>query len=348
MSDNLLNQLLVKHSNAKNCDSVWSYLSAKHCFGLCYLGTSGSSSDEFSNLLDATPEDVLANLQQDIRYMTNVKIINTVFLKPDVQCKDSYKNAIKSIATIVNLKDVETINTQVQKDTNGLISNLLDPNSIDSNTVVIFLNVIYLKVIWKYKFERNLTRQRSFNFGESYVQMMSMEKELCYFENSELQMIELEFKEPQLMMGIILPRVSCDMVNITNELIEEFAKKATFKKVALNLPKFKITQETDLKDMLHTSGVTPNFLENAEMQNFFCNREMATVDKISQKAVIEFNEDGVEAAAATYISMSRCCAIRHIHIQFLCDRPFSYYIRASHSNEVVFAGQFWNRSQPDV
>ena len=66
-------------------------------------------------------------------------------------------------------------------------------------------------------------------------------------------------------------------------------------------------------------------------------KEELYVSKVVQKAFIEVNEEGSEAAAATAgIMMARMAGINP---QFLCDKPFLYLIKDNLTGLVLFAGR---------
>lgn len=55
------------------------------------------------------------------------------------------------------------------------------------------------------------------------------------------------------------------------------------------------------------------------------------------KAVIEVNEEGAEAAAATAIVSGRSSILPDIK-HFTCNRPFFYFIRDNSSENILFMG----------
>jgi serpin B len=63
------------------------------------------------------------------------------------------------------------------------------------------------------------------------------------------------------------------------------------------------------------------------------------VSKVIQKAFIEVNEEGSEAAAATAVIMVKCCAMPIEPPQFRCDKPFLYLIKDNQSGLILFAGK---------
>ena len=64
------------------------------------------------------------------------------------------------------------------------------------------------------------------------------------------------------------------------------------------------------------------------------------LSKVVQKAVIEVDEAGTEAAAATAATMMVKSAyfpeLKHLTI----DRPFVYFIRDTQTNIILFAGRY--------
>ena len=66
-------------------------------------------------------------------------------------------------------------------------------------------------------------------------------------------------------------------------------------------------------------------------------KEELYVSKIVQKAFIEVNEEGSEAAAATAgIMMARMAVLNPL---FRCDKPFLYLIKDNLTGLVLFAGR---------
>ena len=67
------------------------------------------------------------------------------------------------------------------------------------------------------------------------------------------------------------------------------------------------------------------------------------VSKVIHKAMIEVNEEGAEAAAATaVVTQFRCMPMT---MQINCNRPFVYFIGSVEKQEVLFMGKVVNPSK---
>lgn len=64
------------------------------------------------------------------------------------------------------------------------------------------------------------------------------------------------------------------------------------------------------------------------------------ISKVVHKAVVEVNETGTEAAAATGVIMMTRCAMILEPANFICDRPFLFMIHEKKHNSVLFFGKY--------
>jgi len=77
------------------------------------------------------------------------------------------------------------------------------------------------------------------------------------------------------------------------------------------------------------------------MVDVIVNGEPVFVSQILQKAFVEVNEEGTEAAAATMMMAVASCAVLEPPPpqRFICDRPFSWAIVQKDSNMPLFYGK---------
>ena len=104
-------------------------------------------------------------------------------------------------------------------------------------------------------------------------------------------------------------------------------------KMEIVLPKFKIESKLGIKSILEKVGVP---MKNSDLAH----QPLEVSDAIHQ-AVIDLDEKGTEAAAATAIMMMRCAMIpRETEDPFIVDQPFKFLIYDSEHDVVLFSGKF--------
>jgi serpin B len=66
------------------------------------------------------------------------------------------------------------------------------------------------------------------------------------------------------------------------------------------------------------------------------------ISKVIHKAIIEVNEAGTEAAAASaVVVMTRSAMIdNELPFDFICNRPFLFIIREKLNNTILFMGKY--------
>ncbi len=67
------------------------------------------------------------------------------------------------------------------------------------------------------------------------------------------------------------------------------------------------------------------------------------ISKVIHQAVIDVNEEGTEAAAATAVVMMMRCAMPAFNFppeEFKCNRPFLFVIHETNHNGVLFMGKY--------
>ena len=164
---------------------------------------------------------------------------------------------------------------------------------------------------------------------------MEITKYFNYFEDSNLQAIELNFKKEVISALIILPNKKLSI----NEFIEILDKDNDYyysiinnlkrNKVNLRLPKFETTYSKQLKEVLKMIGVNLPFEKNADFSKIRIQNDIY-INEIIHKTYLKVNEQGTEAAAVTAIEMvsnsaanPRLEKIYNMHV----NRPFIFILR---------------------
>ncbi|OWR42344.1 serpin-2, partial [Danaus plexippus plexippus] len=199
---------------------------------------------------------------------------------------------------------------------------------------------------WRSPFDPLNTSDQPFHISPSEtvdVPMMYKEDDFFYSESKELnaQLLCLEYVKSKASMLIVLP----EKIDGLNEVLAKLADgydligdvRNMFKKeVQVTIPKFKIETEIDLAELLPKLGIQSIFDQNnSGLTKILNNSEPLSVSKAVQKAFIEVNEEGAEAAAASAMVMVGCCLTLDEPqvIKFTADRPFFVAII---SNETIY------------
>ena len=108
------------------------------------------------------------------------------------------------------------------------------------------------------------------------------------------------------------------------------------------IPRFKFSfnfeGKEDMKELGLTLPFTPGELTEVSDSS---SSDKLHVSKILQKAFVEVNEEGTEAAASSVATLIRCCGV-FPKPSFVADHPFMFMIREETSLAVFFVGAVLN------
>ena len=265
-----------------------------------------------------------------------VKIANAILTK--VKIKSHFLKFCKRYnALIDSLKSVVQVNKWCSQKTNGKINHIID--EINEDTKMILLNAIYLKADWKYKFENKNSQKRQFkNSNNQIVEVDTMFQSfdnINYYENENIQMIELPYEDENLSMIIILPKkekYSSSLDYMKKEKLDytKLINKLTLTSdVHLYLPKFKLEYKDSLVNAFKKMKMKLAFSDNAEFPNLN-ESEPLKISQIIHKTFIQVDEKGTEAAAVTIIEMDEACILidKEKKIKYMyVDHSFIYMIK---------------------
>ena len=144
-------------------------------------------------------------------------------------------------------------------------------------------------------------------------------------------------------MVIYLPKEINGLAKLEEQMTYDSLQKslssldASKDEVEVFLPKFKLTQQFDLNDILSKMGAEEMFIPGkADLSGITA--EPLFVSKVVHKAFVEVNEEGTEAAAATAIGMALTCMPLRKPL-FKADHPFLFLIRHNESGVILFLGR---------
>ncbi len=270
--------------------------------------------------------------------------------------EDLYESPVELVDLTNKGQVVHDINQWVYKETYGNIDNIISEDDIQHDTKIIMLNALYFNAKWHNRFEENDTTVQTFyqlDGNTSNIQMMHQQARLKLLRNSDYDALTLPYSENKFSMIVILPHENDGIkeLTITEQELRNIMNNATECNVWVNLPKFRIeaeySNETLMNQIMEMGMVRafesdPSSEKSAQFSNL--SPKYTWIGSIVQKAVVEVNEAGTEAAAITRETTSClfCDDAGEPTWSFVADHPFNYYIVHTDSGAVLFSGQFYN------
>lgn len=249
------------------------------------------------------------------------------------------------------------INRWAEARTEGRIKDLLLAGDLSADTRLLLVNAIRLKADWAQAFDPEVTAKGKFRLAGGARVEADFMGQLEFFPRLSrpgYEAILLPYAGGELSLAIFLPKGPGGMKAFERRLgagdfglrLEELAA-ADEVFTELWLPKTKIEARYDLKETLGALGVRLAFADGADFSAMVA-PEKQTEDggagvklgKVIHKTVLEMNEYGTEAAAASaleavVVSGARIAVPRPLRI----DRPFFLVIRHEATGTPVFVGR---------
>ncbi|GBM18219.1 Serpin B10 [Araneus ventricosus] len=331
--------------------------------GMLYKGARGETAQELQNFLGyneagLSDEEVDKSFTQLLTEYSSsrnytLKTANAILVNHLVNLKSEYRQAMQDsfhakIRNVDFLREanqvVQEINAWINSHTNGKIPHFLD--HLDSSTVLTILNAIYFKGLWSVPFETRDTKlERFYNYGgndkSKYVLMMHKSHRTLYTSSPDWEMVELPYKGDRISMVIVLPKERDGLAAVENSLtpgqINEYRNKMRMLTVNLTLPRFKIDSVLNgLKQALETLGVGKMFQYGADFSGMAENAKVR-VSQVMHEAVVEVNEEGTVAAAASGVHLVPLSL--SLPRDFKVDHPFFFAIVDKKTNLILFSGR---------
>ena len=346
---------LARKQLAKTGESfVYSPMSGTFLLGMLASGTAGKTIEEIYQAIgikDATSDkldqfcldmEAIASQSKEVSF----RVANAVVVDNQYQLLDTYikraREHYESLVVNLDFSDAENtldyINGWVSDQTESFIPKMLE--RLDPQAFAYVVNALYFKGLWETPFLPEYTTTSDFygDTGKRLVPTMQAVESFAYARTNMAQSVCLPYRGGYA-MRILLPAEGNDLNTLLNELSNDSwtrqVKAEKVASVAISLPKFKVSSKTDFRDVLPTLGISSIFRPGADFSRM---SDMGiVVNEMFQKAEIEVNENGTEAAAASAASLVETAEPVDA-IEFRADHPFLFVITHEETGAVVFIG----------
>ena len=225
-----------------------------------------------------------------------------------------------------------------------MIPELMPSGSIDSSTATVLTNAVYFKSEWAKPFGLQGGTRPFHNLDgtTSSKEMMYKTAYFDYMENEHVQVVELPYKSNDLSMLIILPKskeaaaMQKLVADLSSNQVSQWTEQLENQEIFLVMPKFKLEESYSMKPILANMGMPIAFGSRANY-SLFNDKLPLKVDSVVHKAVVEVDEKGTVAAAATGIGVQLVMATHKAEIT--ADHPFMFMIKDNKTDAILFLGQ---------
>lgn len=354
---------------------VFSPLSIHVVLGLIAAGSNGPTRDQLLAFLKSKSTDELNSLSSQLVDVVfadgspsggpRLSVANGVWVEQTLPLKPSFKQIVDnfykaaSVSVDFQNKAVEVanqVNQWAEKETSGLIKEILPADSVDSATRLVFANALYFKGAWDEKFDASVTKDNKFHLlnGTSLqVPFMTSKKKQYIKAFDGFKVLGLPYKHSEdrrrFTMYFFLPDANDGLPALVDKVSSEsqfLERHLPYQKVGVGefrIPKFKISFGFEASNILKGLGLVLPFSGDGltEMVDSPVGSNLY-VSSIFHKSFIEVNEEGTEAAAATAGVIKLRALMVEEKVDFVADHPYLFLIREDATGVVLFVGSVLN------
>jgi len=339
--------------------------SVSTALAMAYNGASGDTQTAMADALEIAGFDLagldsaykaLIGSLQDVDDDVVLAIANSIWMEqsfaPEVQPSflDAMEHAFGSEIFTEDFGDPETltkINAWIEAHTGGKIKDMLD--QVPADAVMYLINALYYKAAWTFPFDPEDTSDWDFTLADGStkkVPMMTFGALVSSFAytviDDQFCMVRLPYGRDKVAFYGVAPlpyggdkSVEDYIAGLTAEDLEAAFAGVTYpasegEGITIAMPRFKMAYKATLNDALRALGMGPAF----DLGGFDGIAPGIGISRVIHQAVLEVNEEGTEAAAATIVEMDL-----GIPPSFTGNRPFFFVIRDDRSGSILFMGK---------
>ncbi len=354
----LYQRLAVKEGNL-----FLSPYSVSNAFGMCYAGAKGNTAAEMKttlrfNLADDRLHAAFAKLIGQLntegkKRPFQLTVANRLWGQKDYGFlpefskigQDHYGAGLEEVDFVGATEAARLkINGWVEEKTKDKIKDLIPNGVLNDLTRLVLTNAIYFKAPWMSPFDPKQTKPGDFHLANGKTvkaPMMQSHDRGSFAAFDSFSMVQIPYEGHEQSMVVLLPKKSDGLGDLEKKLnaenLETWMKKLSTHIVDLKMPKFKVTAEFKLNDVLKEMGMKDAFVFGKADFSGMATREKLYITAVLHKAFVDVNEAGTEAAASTAIVVGT----RSLPppATFHADRPFVFLIRDHRTGTILFVGR---------
>ncbi|XP_043838137.1 alpha-1-antiproteinase-like [Dromiciops gliroides] len=353
-----LYRLLVSKSN--NTNIFFSPLSISTAFSLLALGARSATHDQILqglrfNLTVISEEEIHQGFHHILHTLNlpgnelQLTTSNGMFIDKKLNIIEKFledsKKLYASDTFSTNFEDNEAakkeINDYVEKETKGKIVDLVQ--DLDPNAVFVLVNCIFFKGKWEKPFDTEFTTERPFHVdNKTTVPVQTMNRlgmfSVTYDNDLACNVVKMNYLGNATALFILPDVGKLEQVEnaLNKELVFKWSRKLHRSAVNLYLPKVSISGNYDLK-VLRELGITNVFEDISDLSGIIEGVNLQLSQAV-HKAVLNIDEKGTEASAATFLEAIPMSIPPTIDF----NRPFLVVVYETETRSTLFLGKVMN------
>ena len=335
--------------------------SAYMAFSLCFAGSDGVTAEEFRNVFGLSKEQAAEYcrslyahfLQREIHdEKTKIDLANSVWISnadaPYVQESylldaTNYFNAEIYRCDFFDPETVKAVNRWCSEKTDGLVPEIVD--EFDDTQVMTLLNALLVEAAWSTPYTSYEVKKAPFtNKDASQTEAEYLCRRISsYYEAEDAKAFRIALSDGFSFMGI-LPDGDIDAycASLTSEkMLSLMNNLRSGYDVNTRIPKFTTDYSVELIDRMKEMGLIAAFDGGAADFSKMIDipGDNVYIGDARQKTHFEVDENGIKAAAVTYIGMEKnSMFMPRPTVDIYLDRPFVYLLMDNETGLPLFVG----------
>ena len=336
-------------SAQKKNNIMLSPTSLNFALGILAEGAAGDTKEKLNEYLgtDKYTEYAMVYLEKLNAYNKNgskLKIADAVWGDDNIALEQKFKESVSenfdSEVKNLDFSDGEaasrSINEWCNKNTEGLISEIVAPEAISGSTGLCVTNSLYFEAGWEKAWSVSEKAETFGNNGEETIYMTGSAND--YYENEYATAFGKNYANGLSFIGI-LPKKEGEFTLEGLDINGLMNSNPEYDQVSCKMPKLNFETSAELTEYLKALGLENIFSENADFSGI--TKSGINVSSILQKTKLELDEKKTKAAAVTAIFSDKCAApvdnmiIKEVNLQ----RPFAFLVYDMSNDEILFMGK---------
>jgi serpin B len=235
-----------------------------------------------------------------------------------------------------------------------MIPSLLSDGDVSTETRLVLVNALYFKGTWQAGFDPGNTQTTTFNTSSSsQVQAPLMNQSgsgtFGLYQGTAFSIAELPYKGGKVALDIVLPAtvdgLSALEAGLTGSQLQGWLGQLRQTQLqTLTLPRFKLNTQVALSPALEALGLTLPFDPTQADFSGMDGAHDLSIQAVIHEAVIDVDETGTTAAAATAVGESDAAGAIE-YPTFVANHPFLFVLRDLGTGTLLFVGQVIDPTQ---